>query len=104
MKTEQEIRDRIHTLATDPRFRAPPADMMINTPLAIVQSGMRSEIQALYFVLDYSDEFRNGEESAATHIRRYGLEHTQTVAGYTDSSDDYWRGFRAVLEDYRHEQ
>ncbi len=103
MRKEQEIRSKIHAIVTDDRFRAAPADMTINAPLAIVQSGLRSEIKALCFVLDYSSDFKQGEQGAYEHVRRYGLDEAKAMAGrLIMAKDEYSKGFKAVIEDYIH--
>lgn len=51
MKTEKEIRRRIAQINADDRYHYPPADVMINAPLALIQVDLKSEICALAWIL-----------------------------------------------------
>lgn len=51
MKSEQQIRERINQIESDERYKARPATVDINAPLALMQMGMGSEREALLWVL-----------------------------------------------------
>jgi hypothetical protein len=59
MRTEQEIRDRIRELERDPRHTTPPANVMVNAPLALEQISIRAQISILRWVFENP---RNGEK------------------------------------------
>jgi len=100
--SEEAIRDRMHAIRRDDRYKAPPADMQINAPLAIVQSGLNTELRTLYFVMNYDEEFVAGETAAETMIARYGtLEASTTLRPRLGSfSASYILGYMAVVHDH----
>jgi hypothetical protein len=52
MKSKKEIRQKIAEIKRDNRYKAPPAQVQINAPLALIQVSLGSHIQALEWVLD----------------------------------------------------
>lgn len=52
MTIKQKIKKRIAELEKDDRFTQPTASVQINAPLALIQVGIASKIDALQWVLD----------------------------------------------------
>ena len=55
MRTEAEIRARIAEIEADDRFKRPPALVRVNAPVALIQTGLKSEHAALVWLLDGGD-------------------------------------------------
>jgi hypothetical protein len=55
MRLEKEIREKIMELESDERHHYPPAQVMINAPLALIQVEIDAKISALKWTL------KNGE-------------------------------------------
>jgi hypothetical protein len=51
IKSEKEIREAIREIEADDRFKAPPALVNINAPLALIQMELEGQIKALKWVL-----------------------------------------------------
>jgi len=52
MKTFRQIQARIAELENDERLQRAPAKAFVNSPLALVQFSLVSELNGLYFALD----------------------------------------------------
>lgn len=51
MKSEQEIRDRLAKIDADERYHYPAATTFENAPLALIQTELESQAEALAWVL-----------------------------------------------------
>ena len=51
MKTEKEIQKAIKSVESDDRVKAPPANVDINAPLALVQVDLKAKLMTLKWVL-----------------------------------------------------
>ena len=51
MKPEVRIRQMIHELKSDQRYKQKPALVQINAPLALIQTSIEGKIEALEWVL-----------------------------------------------------
>jgi hypothetical protein len=51
MKTEKEIRSKIAEIDSDERFHYPVANVVINAPLALIQTDLEAVVAALAWVL-----------------------------------------------------
>lgn len=49
--TEEQIRERLTQIDADERYHYEPANVEVNSPLALEQVAMKSEAQALSWVL-----------------------------------------------------
>ena len=52
MRTESEVRDRLAICLADARLHYPPASVVINAPLALIQVALEEERDILEWVLD----------------------------------------------------
>jgi hypothetical protein len=52
MKSEEEIRQKIAEIKRDGRYKAAPALVQINAPLALIQVNLKGRLEALQWVLD----------------------------------------------------
>lgn len=51
MKNENEIVARLNAIDADARYHYPPATVLENSPLALIQTGLESEARILAWVL-----------------------------------------------------
>lgn len=51
MKTKKQIEEKIKEIEADERYKASPAVLDVNAPLALIQIGMESQVRALKWVL-----------------------------------------------------
>jgi hypothetical protein len=51
MKTKKEIEDRIKEIQSDERISYPTANVFVNAPLALIQTGLESTLATLKLVL-----------------------------------------------------
>jgi hypothetical protein len=52
MKTEDEIKEKLEELEGDERLHYKPAQVQINAPLALLQVGLETGVNALRWALD----------------------------------------------------
>ena len=62
MKTKAEIEKRIAELKADERLDYPPANVLVNAPLALIQVALKNELMALSWVLKESEEEKEIKE------------------------------------------
>ena len=52
MKSKQEIKKRLSEILSDERLHYKPANVQINAPLALIQTALETERDALMWVLE----------------------------------------------------
>jgi len=52
MKTIKQIKDEIKRIEEDDRYKAAPASIQINAPLALIQTDMESRVKTLNWVMN----------------------------------------------------
>jgi len=69
MKSEQQIRDMVSHIAADERLHYEPAFVLVNAPLALIQTELTARVSVLRWVLGLG-QYGGGSAGEATEEKK----------------------------------
>ena len=88
MRDRREIESMIARIEADARYGYPPADPFVNSPLALIQVELKSQVAALRWAAGMDDEMATSATAAKKVGRRYRRAITDGRASFSGLANE----------------
>lgn len=79
MKTKPELEAMIARLESDDRYKYPPADPFVNSPLALIQVELKGQVAALRWAAGLDDQMATSATEAKKPKKPSGKKHSRAI-------------------------